>query len=243
MVDELQDTNARAARADRRCLARTTCSRSATPSSRSTRSATRTWSCSSGAASWRRRAARARRCGRTSARARRSSRCSTGVRRARVERFRAAASRAASDEPARRAAGRAADRRQGRRLGDRTGRRRRGGWPRRARSRGGSRELIARRRGPGTSSCCCARRPTCARTSARSRSAGCPTYVIGGRGYWSHPQVVDLVAYLRALANPRDEESPSTACSPRRWWGSRSTRWCCSPRRRARAAATCGGCS
>ena len=34
-----------------------------------------------------------------------------------------------------------------------------------------------------------------------------PTYVIGGRGYWSHPQVVDLVAYLRALANPRDEEA------------------------------------
>jgi ATP-dependent exoDNAse (exonuclease V) beta subunit len=34
---------------------------------------------------------------------------------------------------------------------------------------------------------------------------GVPTYVIGGRGYWSHPQVVDLVAYLRALANPRDE--------------------------------------
>ncbi len=33
-----------------------------------------------------------------------------------------------------------------------------------------------------------------------------PTYVIGGRGYWAHPQVVDLVAYLRALANPRDEE-------------------------------------
>ncbi|HEY1711343.1 MAG TPA: UvrD-helicase domain-containing protein [Solirubrobacteraceae bacterium] len=36
---------------------------------------------------------------------------------------------------------------------------------------------------------------------------GLPTYVIGGRGYWSHPQVVDLVAYLRTLANPRDEES------------------------------------
>src|SRR5205807_3831965 len=34
---------------------------------------------------------------------------------------------------------------------------------------------------------------------------GVPTYVIGGRGYWSHPQVVDLVSYLRALANPRDE--------------------------------------
>jgi ATP-dependent exoDNAse (exonuclease V) beta subunit len=36
---------------------------------------------------------------------------------------------------------------------------------------------------------------------------GLPTYVIGGRGYWSHPQVVDMVAYLRTLANPRDEES------------------------------------
>ncbi len=34
---------------------------------------------------------------------------------------------------------------------------------------------------------------------------GIPTYVIGGRGYWAHPQVIDLVAYLRALANPRDE--------------------------------------
>ncbi|HTU94399.1 MAG TPA: UvrD-helicase domain-containing protein, partial [Solirubrobacteraceae bacterium] len=38
-------------------------------------------------------------------------------------------------------------------------------------------------------------------------SRGLPTYVIGGRGYWSHPQVVDMVSYLRTLANPRDEES------------------------------------
>src|SRR6185437_9857635 len=36
---------------------------------------------------------------------------------------------------------------------------------------------------------------------------GIPTYVIGGRGYWSHPQVVDVLSYLRALANPRDEEA------------------------------------
>jgi len=36
---------------------------------------------------------------------------------------------------------------------------------------------------------------------------GVPTYLIGGRGYWSHPQVMDLVAYLRTLANPRDEEA------------------------------------
>src|SRR6202035_5303107 len=39
---------------------------------------------------------------------------------------------------------------------------------------------------------------------------GIPTYVIGGRGYWAHPQVIDLVAYLRALANPRDEEALMT---------------------------------
>lgn len=37
--------------------------------------------------------------------------------------------------------------------------------------------------------------------------AGVPTFVVGGRGYWTHPQVVDLVAYLRALANPREEEA------------------------------------
>jgi ATP-dependent exoDNAse (exonuclease V) beta subunit len=36
---------------------------------------------------------------------------------------------------------------------------------------------------------------------------GLPTYVIGGRGYWSHPQIVDLVACLRALANPLEDES------------------------------------
>jgi ATP-dependent helicase/nuclease subunit A len=33
---------------------------------------------------------------------------------------------------------------------------------------------------------------------------GVPTYVIGGRGYWSQQQVRDLVAYLAVLANPRD---------------------------------------
>ena len=44
---------------------------------------------------------------------------------------------------------------------------------------------------------------------------GVPTYVIGGRGYWSHPQVVDLVSYLRVLANPRDEVALySVLCSP-----------------------------
>lgn len=36
---------------------------------------------------------------------------------------------------------------------------------------------------------------------------GLPTYVVGGRGYWAHPQVVDMVEYLRALANPRDQQA------------------------------------
>ena len=34
---------------------------------------------------------------------------------------------------------------------------------------------------------------------------GLDTLVSGSRGYWSHPQVVDLVGWLRLLANPRDE--------------------------------------
>ena len=44
---------------------------------------------------------------------------------------------------------------------------------------------------------------------------GVSTYVIGGRGYWAHPQVVDLLAYLRALANPQDAEALyTTLASP-----------------------------
>ena len=34
---------------------------------------------------------------------------------------------------------------------------------------------------------------------------GVPTYVVGGRGYWSQREVQDVVAYLAALANPRDD--------------------------------------
>ena len=36
---------------------------------------------------------------------------------------------------------------------------------------------------------------------------GVPTYLIGGRGYWAHPQVIDIAGYLAALANPRSEEA------------------------------------
>jgi len=44
---------------------------------------------------------------------------------------------------------------------------------------------------------------------------GLPTYVIGGRGYWEQPQVVQLVAYLRALANPLDRQAwHTTLLSP-----------------------------
>ena len=37
--------------------------------------------------------------------------------------------------------------------------------------------------------------------------AGVPTYVVGGRGYWSQEQVRDGLAYLSVLANPLDETS------------------------------------
>ncbi|MGH2842998.1 MAG: UvrD-helicase domain-containing protein, partial [Solirubrobacteraceae bacterium] len=40
--------------------------------------------------------------------------------------------------------------------------------------------------------------------------AGVPTYVIGGRGFWRQPQVIQLVCYLRALANPLDGEARHT---------------------------------
>src|SRR5262249_34373901 len=36
---------------------------------------------------------------------------------------------------------------------------------------------------------------------------GLPTYVVGGRGYWSQEQVRDGLAWLRVLANPHDEEA------------------------------------
>ena len=36
---------------------------------------------------------------------------------------------------------------------------------------------------------------------------GVPTYVVGGRGYWSQQPVRDGLAYLAALANPLDEEA------------------------------------
>jgi ATP-dependent exoDNAse (exonuclease V) beta subunit len=36
---------------------------------------------------------------------------------------------------------------------------------------------------------------------------GLPTYVVGGRGYWSQEQVRDGIAYLGVLANPHDESA------------------------------------
>ena len=42
---------------------------------------------------------------------------------------------------------------------------------------------------------------------------GLPTYVVGGRGYWSQEQVRDGLAWLRVLANPQDEEALLTVLS------------------------------
>ena len=44
---------------------------------------------------------------------------------------------------------------------------------------------------------------------------GVPTYVVGGRGYWSQQPVRDGLAYLAALANPLDEEALSARSPPR----------------------------
>ena len=44
---------------------------------------------------------------------------------------------------------------------------------------------------------------------------GLPTYVVGGRGYWSQEQVRDGIAYLSVLANPLDETALyATLASP-----------------------------
>ena len=65
---------------------------------------------------------------------------------------------------------------------------------------------------------------------------GLPTYVVGGRGYWSQEQVRDATAYLAALANPRDESAfYAVLASP--FCGASATRWPCSPRPGARTAA------
>ena len=82
-------------------------------------------------------------------------------------------------------------------------------------------ELVARwRRAPGRrSSCCCVRPATWRSSSARSSWPGLRTLAAVG-AFWGHQQIGDLIAYLRALANPLDEEalygmlaSPLGGCS------------------------------
>ncbi len=201
----------------------TTCSRSATPSSPSTPSATRRWSCLSGAGTGWRRWARARRCRPTSAAGRRSSARSTwhSPRRSGSGSGRCcpgARARAPAPPAARGPGGpggpggppdpavelvlvdKAADWEnegvaspwrvaEARTLADRVA------------------ALVAAGNAPAEI-VVLMRATTDMRAYERAlEHRGLPTYVIGGRGYWSHPQVVDLVAYLRTLANPRDEES------------------------------------
>ena len=58
---------------------------------------------------------------------------------------------------------------------------------------------------PPTSWCCCAPRPTWPSSSARSRSRGCRRSPPAAAATGARQQVLDLCAYLGALANPRDE--------------------------------------
>ena len=45
------------------------------------------------------------------------------------------------------------------------------------------------------------------RLSARARRRRARPYVVGGRGYWSHQQVEDVLALLAVIANPLDDEA------------------------------------
>ena len=138
------------------------------------------------------------------------------------------------DEPAERAAGRADRRRQGGGLGDGgAGRAVAGG---RGAGAGGRLErLLAAGTVAARDVVLLTRATTDLRVYERAlEDRGIPTYVIGGRGYWAHPQVIDMVSYLEALANPRAEEALYTVlASP--LVGVSADALVCSPRRRGRA--------
>ena len=94
-------------------------------------------------------------------------------------------------------------------------RRRRGCWP------SGSPSSSTRRAGAAreTWSCCCAPPGISRSSSARSSCAACAPWPRWAR-FWGHRQIGDLLAYLRALANPLDEQalygvlaSPLGGCS------------------------------
>ena len=67
-------------------------------------------------------------------------------------------------------------------------------------------ELIGGRRRAARGGPADARHDRPARVRAGARGARDPDVRDRRPGYWAHPQVIDVVAYLRALANPRDEE-------------------------------------
>ena len=230
MVDEFQDTNPLQLELLERDRRRATCSPSATSCSRSTASATPTSSVFRAPPRGARRARRdARRSRRTSAAtascsmpstspsrrvsARASSRSSAGrdEPRRRPERAGGAARRAARHRRAPRLdrcrAGAAGDGAAGAAVADR-----RGAAARRARARAARRGARAWRRRRAAAR---DRRPR-APTSARSSSVACPTYVIGGRGYW-------------APAAGRATSSPTCRCSPTRATAARSTTLLASP--------------
>ena len=66
---------------------------------------------------------------------------------------------------------------------------------------------------------------------------GLPTYVVGGRGYWSAGAGPRRPRLPRRARQPARRGRAATACSPRRSAASAPTRSCCSPRRAARAGA------
>ena len=90
-----------------------------------------------------------------------------------------------------------------------------------------------RRRGraPAGWSSCCAPSRTSPPTRRRSSAAGLAPYVVGGRGYWSHQQVEDMLRLLGCVANPLDDETlfgalacPAVGVSPDALWMLRRAR-------------------
>ena len=250
MIDEFQDTNAVQLGDPARRSSATTCSRSATSSSRSTASGTPTWAssateralsgvrcggCAVNFRSPRGAAGRAQRGVRARARASGSRRCGPGARSRRWTTT-ARCGCSASDPP------RAqppvelliTDTQGWDELAPRLGLAQGGDQPwRRAEAR-----LIAAPAAPARSTTAAAPGDIVVLVRATSRlrlleealeEQGLPTYVVGGRGYWSQEQVRDGLAWLRVLANPHDEEALLTVLVVARSTARAPTSWSCSP--------------
>ena len=102
---------------------------------------------------------------------------------------------------------------------------RRGAAGRAPAARGGRRRPPAR----ATSSCSCARPPRCGCSSRRSRSRACRPTSSAAAATGRRSRSATALAYLAALANPRDEEALLRRARLAVLRRGQPTRWSCSP--------------